>query len=94
MDAFYASVERRDNPNYRTLPIVVGSSPEKRGVVAAASYEARKFGIYSAMPSRLAQKKCPHSPQTHCSRINFILLGDRRSHPTATKNPGETNRGN
>ena len=59
LDAFYASVEARDHPEYRDRPLVVGALPGHRGVVAAANYAARKFGIHSAMPIAEAYRRCP-----------------------------------
>lgn len=60
MDAFFASVEQRDHPEWRGKPVIVGSPPTERGVVSTCSYEARRFGVHSAMPSREAGRLCPH----------------------------------
>lgn len=59
MDAFYAAIEQRDQPEFRGKPVIVGSPPTQRGVVCAASYEARQFGVRSAMPSVTAGRLCP-----------------------------------
>ncbi len=60
MDAFFASIEQRDHPEWRGKPVIVGAGPHERGVVSTCSYEARRFGVHSAMPSRTAFQRCPH----------------------------------
>ncbi|HXU50181.1 MAG TPA: DNA polymerase IV, partial [Candidatus Binatia bacterium] len=59
MDAFFVSVELLSRPDLRGLPVIVGGGPDQRGVVTSASYEARRFGVHSAMPLRTAAKLCP-----------------------------------
>ena len=59
LDAFYAAVEQLDNPELRGKPVLVGGSPQSRGVVATASYAARAYGVHSAMPMATAVRQCP-----------------------------------
>lgn len=61
MDAFFAAVEQRDFPEYRNKPLIVGGNPFSRGVVATCNYEARQFGIHSAMPTSRAYRLCPQA---------------------------------
>src|ERR687893_2098084 len=61
LDAFYAAVEELEDPTLRTKPLIVGGDPHGRGVVATANYEARKFGIHSAMSCAEALRRCPHA---------------------------------
>src|SRR4030042_4744996 len=80
MDAFYASVEQRDNPEYAGKPVIVGADPMRgrgRGVVSAASYEARKFGIHSAQPISQAFRKCPHGIFVPVNGNKYQCVSDR-----------------
>jgi DNA polymerase-4 len=74
MDAFFASIEQRDEPKYRHRPVIVGGCPWGRGVVATCSYEARKFGVRSAMPSRRAVELCPHAIFLPCRMDHYAAV--------------------
>ena len=72
MDAFFASVEQHDHPEWKGKPVIVGGLPdERRSVVSTASYEARKFGVHSAMPSVAAYRLCPQGIFTHCRMARY-----------------------
>jgi DNA polymerase-4 len=77
MDAFYAAIEILDRPELKGKPVVVGSPPDQRGVVSTASYEARKYGIHSAMPSRTAGKLCPHATFLPVRMERYMEMSDR-----------------
>lgn len=77
MDAFYAAIEQRDNPEWRNQPLIVGSPPGQRGVVATCSYEARAFGIHSAMPSSKAAKLCPHAIFTKPDLARYAQVSEQ-----------------
>jgi DNA polymerase-4 len=77
MDAFYASVEQRDRPELKGRPVVVGGDPHSRGVVASCSYEARKYGIRSAMSAAKAYRLCPHAVFVHCNFASYKEASQR-----------------
>src|SRR4249920_4110038 len=77
MDAFFVSVELLERPELRGKPVVVGGRPDQRGVVTAASYEARKFGVHSAMPLRTAGKLCPHAVFLDGHHEKYGMWSDR-----------------
>lgn len=77
MDAFFASVEMRDNPELRGKPLIIGSLPHERGVVATCSYEARKFGVRSAMNIKEAYRRCPHGIYMHPDFYKYKAVSDQ-----------------
>ncbi len=77
MDAFFASVELLSHPEWRGKPLVVGSGPHERGVVSTCSYEARRYGIRSAMPSRTAYQRCPHAIFTYPHMEEYQKVSDK-----------------
>ncbi|EAD2799710.1 DNA polymerase IV [Listeria monocytogenes] len=77
MDAFYASVEQRDHPEFRGKPLIIGGDPNKRGVVSTCSYEARKYGVHSAMPTRQAAKLCPNGIFIHGNMAHYVEVSSQ-----------------
>ena len=87
MDAFFVSVELLEHPELRGKPVVVGGQPDRRGVVAAASYEARRYGIHSAMPLRTAGKLCPHAVFLEGRHDRYAEWSDRIATILSTFSP-------
>lgn len=77
LDAFFASVEQHDHPEWRGKPVIVGGDPTKRGVVSTASYEARKYGVHSAMPSSTAARLCPNAIWTAGSHARYAEVSQQ-----------------
>jgi DNA polymerase-4 len=77
MDAFYAAVEQRDRPELTGKPVIVGADPRGRGVVAAASYEARRYGVHSAMPISRAYRLCPHGVYLPVDMAKYVKVSTR-----------------
>src|SRR6202047_1923866 len=77
MDAFFVSVELLERPELRGKPVIVGGQPNQRGVVTAASYEARKFGVHSAVPRRTAGRRCPHAIYLDSHHAKYSEWSDR-----------------
>lgn len=77
LDAFFASVEQHDHPEWRGKPVIVGGDPTKRGVVSTASYEARKYGVHSAMPSSTAARLCPNAIWTPGSHARYAEVSQQ-----------------
>ena len=76
LDAFFASVEQLDHPQWRGKPVIVGGSPDRHGVVSTASYEARAYGVHSAMPSLIARRLCPDAIWTRGDHARYRELSD------------------
>ena len=77
LDAFFAAVEQRDNPELRGRPVIVGGEPGQRGVVTSPSYEARRFGVHSAMPSATAKRLCPEAVFVRPRHVTYSAISDR-----------------
>src|SRR3978361_222516 len=86
LDSFFVSVEQLKNPKLRGIPLIIGGSSD-RGVVASCSYEARKFGIHSAMPSRLARRLCPQAVWLHGDHESYSMYSKHVTEIIAEKAP-------